>query len=70
MLVHHLTKFLNSKHGGFQLGDLGISQILNHVTCYKFEFSLSLIGGKFILKNSLQDLLSSINAVISTNEMN
>ena len=28
----------------------------------------ALIGGKFILKNPLQDLLSSLNAVISTNE--
>ena len=30
----------------------------------------ALIGGKFILKNPLQDLLSSLNAVISTNERN
>ena len=30
--------------------------------------SSALIGGKFILKNPLQDLLSSLNAVISTNE--
>ena len=30
--------------------------------------SSALIGGKFILKNPLQDLLSSVNAVISTNE--
>ena len=29
--------------------------------------SSALIGGKFILKNPLQDLLSSVNAVISTN---
>ena len=28
----------------------------------------ALIGGKFTLKNPLQDLLSSLNAVISTNE--
>jgi hypothetical protein len=33
--------------------------------------SSALIGGKFICKkNPLQDLLSSLNAVISTNEMN
>ena len=30
--------------------------------------SSALIGGKFILKNPLQDFLSSLNAVISTNE--
>ena len=30
--------------------------------------SSALIGGKFILKNPWQDLLSSVNAVISTNE--
>ena len=30
--------------------------------------SIALIGGKFILKNPLHDLLSSLNAVISTNE--
>ena len=28
----------------------------------------ALIGGKLIYKNPLQDLLSSLNAVISTNE--
>ena len=28
----------------------------------------ALIGGKFILKNTLQDLLSSLNGVISTNK--
>ena len=32
-------------YGGFQLEDLSISQVINHVTCYKFE---ALIGGKFI----------------------
>ena len=30
--------------------------------------SSALIGGKFILKKPLQDLLSSLDAVISTNE--
>ena len=35
------------------------------MTCYN---SSTLIGGNFILKNPLQDLLSSLNAVISTNE--
>ena len=34
-------------------------------TCYKFD---AVFGGKIILKNPLQDLLSSLNAVISTNE--
>ena len=45
---------------------VSISQVINHMTCYN---SSALIGGKFILKkNPLQDLLSSLNAVISTNE--
>ena len=30
--------------------------------------SSALIGGKYIKKNPLEDLLSSVNAVISTNE--
>ena len=30
--------------------------------------SIALIGGKFILKNPLQDFLSSLNAIILTNE--
>ena len=51
--------------GGFQLEFVSISQVINHMTCYNLS---TLIGGKFILKNPLQDLLSSLNAVISTNE--
>ena len=33
-----------------------------------FFFSSAFIGGKFILKNPFHDLLSSLNAVISTIE--
>ena len=50
---------------GFQLEFVIISWVINHMTCYN---SSALIGGKFILKNPLQALLSSLNAVISTNE--
>ena len=52
-------------NGGFQLKDLSISQVINHVT-----FSSALIGGKVAKKNPLQDLLPSLNAVISTDERN
>ena len=52
--------------GGFQLEFVSISQVINHMTCYKFEL-LALVESLF-LKNPLQDLLSSLNAVISTNE--
>jgi hypothetical protein len=49
--------------GGFQLEFVDISQVTNHMTCYN---SKALIGGYF----PLQDLPSSLNAVISTNESN
>ena len=40
------------------------------MTCYRFE-CFHCIGRKFICKkNPLQDLLSSLNYVISTNERN
>ena len=51
----------NGMIGGFQLESISISRVINHMTCYNF-------GGKFIKENTLQDLLSSLNAVISTNE--
>ena len=55
-----------SAFSGFQLEFLSISQVINHMTCYN---SSALIGGKIYLKkNPLQDLLSSLIAVISTNE--
>ena len=55
-----------SEHGGFQLEFVSIGPVINHMTCYNLS---ALIGGKFIQKkNPLQDLLSSLNAVISTNE--
>ena len=44
---------------------VSISWVINHMTFYD---SSALIGGKFILKIPLQALLSSLNAVISTNE--
>ena len=51
--------------GGFQLEFVNISRVINHMTCYDWS---ALIGGTFIKKNPLQDLLSSLNAVIKTNE--
>ena len=51
--------------GGLQLEFVSISRVINHMTCYN---SSDLIGGKCIKKNPLQDLLSSLNALISTNE--
>ena len=46
---------------------VSISRVINHMTCYKFESS-HLWNFYFILLNPLQYLLSSLNAVISTNE--
>ena len=56
--------------GGFQLLYLIIKELKIHMTCKKSKIS-HCIGGNFICqkKNPLQDLLSSLNAVISTNEM-
>ena len=51
--------------GDFQLVDLIITELWPLINLS------ALIGGKFIdKKNPLQDLLSSLNAVISTNERN
>ena len=47
--------------GGFQLDFVSINWVINHMTCYNSS-------GKFTLKNPFQGLLSSLNAVISTNE--
>ena len=44
-----------------------ISRVINHMTCYKFECS-HWWKNLYFQKNPLQDLLSSLNAVISTNE--
>ena len=52
-------------NSGFQLEFVSISRVLNHMTCYNWS---ALIGGKFRIKNPSQALLSSLNAVISTNE--
>ena len=57
---------LHIELGGFQLEFVSISRVINHMTCYN---SSGLIGGKFILRrNPVQNLLSSLNAVISINE--
>ena len=61
-----IERLAESVKGGFQLEFVSISWVINHMTCYNLS---ALIGGKFLLKkNPLQDLLSSLNAVISTNE--
>ena len=54
-------------YGGFQLLDLIILELKSHMTCKKSKVSH---WWKFYLskKKPLQDLLSSLNAVISTNE--
>ena len=53
--------------GGFQLEFVSISQVINHKTCYKCEcFHCWKI---YFKKTCLQDLLSGVNAVISTNAM-
>jgi dynein heavy chain len=57
----------NFDQGGFQLEFESISRVINHMTCYKFECS-HWWKIYFYKKNILQDFLSSLNAVISTNE--
>ena len=52
--------------GGFQLEFVSISRVINHMTCYKFEYSHW--WKIYLKKNPLHDLLSSLYAVISTNE--
>ena len=56
----------NKDLGGFQLEFVSISRVINHMTCYKFECSHW--WKIYLKKNPLPDLLSSLNAVISTNE--
>ena len=46
---------------------VSISWVINHMTCYNFECSH--LWKIYLNKNPLQDLLSSLNAVISTNEI-
>ena len=54
--------------GGFQLKLVSTSFVISHMPFLKFEWS-HCIGGKLIIqKNPLHDLLSSLNAVISSNE--
>ena len=51
--------------GGFQLEFVSISRVINHMICYNVS---AIIGGTFICKKKpLQDLFSSVNAVIFTN---
>ena len=52
--------------GGFELEFVSISRVVSYMTCYKFECSH--LAENLLRKNPLQDLLSSLNAVISTNE--
>ena len=57
--------------GGFQLVYLIITELKDHMTCYRFKCShYSLVENVFVKKKSLQDLVSSLNALISTNERN
>ena len=54
-------------YGGFQLEFVSIlNRVINHMTCYKFECSHW--WKIYFKKNPLQYFLSSLNAVISTNE--
>ena len=55
--------------GGFHLLDLIITELKKHMTCYKFKCS-HWLKKNLRKKKSLQDLLSSLNSVISTNERN
>ena len=55
-------------YGGFQLEFVSMSRFINHMTCYKLECSHW--WKIHFKKNPLQDLLSSLNAVMSTNETN
>ena len=53
--------------GGFHLKFASINQVINHMTFFKFKCSH---WWKICLKKKcLQDLLFSLNAVISTNEI-
>ena len=60
------SKSESSDLGGFQLEFVSISRVINHMTCYKFKCSHW--WKIYLKKNPLQDLLSSLNSVISTNE--
>ena len=69
LLVYYGAKKLEipeEEQGGFQLEFVSISRVINHMTCYKFKCSHW--WKIYLKKNPLQDLLSSLNAVISTNE--
>ena len=54
-------------YGGFQLVDLIITELKDHMICYKIKCSH---WWKFIYKKKSFTRLSSLNAVISTNERN
>ena len=58
---------LQWKRSGFQLELLSISQVVNHITLYQIKCS-HWWKIYFSKKNALQDLLSSMNVVSSTNE--
>ena len=61
----HLPQWLQ---GGFQLLVLIITNLKSHMTCKLKIQGLSLVEIFFVKKYPLQDLLSSLNAVKSTNE--
>jgi hypothetical protein len=54
------------KKGSFQLEFVSIIRVKDHMTCYKLDCSHW--WKIYLKKNPLQDLLSSLNSVISTNE--
>ena len=54
--------------GGFQLLDLIITELKSQIPNLLKIQGLSLVEILFVKENPLQDLLSSLNAVISTNE--
>ena len=64
-VTYYKTHILNDT-GGFQLLDLIITELKNHVIPYKFEYSHW--WKIYLSKYPLQDLPSSLNPVISTNE--
>ena len=58
---------IHGNKGGFHVVDLIITELKSQKICYKFKGS-HWWKIYFSKKNPLQDLLSSLNAVISTNE--
>ena len=63
---------MNRQHifGGFHLVNLIMTKLKDHMTCYKFKYLPSFVENLLVKKDPLQDLLSSLNSVVSTNEKN